>query len=312
MPASLNIVIQMAASLLNAAGWKNYLIGSIASGAGALTVADAAFTGDDVGKKIAIDGAGAAGAIYEGTISAVADATHVTVTPVAGTTVVGTTVSYGGRLRDDRRNLFELREAAFEADETHYLALAETTGHWLRPELLTLSTGLAHDTQLGTAIPHIGPLGRVFIRIDPLGAYQPGKRAEPEEVTRLRANTGSAPNNTYGSLAHNVAGSQIGGYYWMPEDENTVQYTGDSLKVYYVPTYTRGTALKTHEIFTGSLASQVVAQLLAKEGARTSQHATIHGGYSSAVIAGIRAQQERVPTLDEYKEETAVGREATA
>src|SRR6185295_7407034 len=125
MPASLATVIAQAASLLNAAGWKNFLIGAINNGSGALTVTDGAFTADDVGKKIAIDGAGAGGSIYEGTITAVADATHVTVSPVATVAVVGSTVSYGGRLNDDRRNLFELREGAFQADEAHYLPLAE-------------------------------------------------------------------------------------------------------------------------------------------------------------------------------------------
>src|SRR6185295_1356740 len=144
MPASLATVIAQAASLLNAAGWKNFLIGAINNGSGALTVTDGAFTADDVGKRIAIDGAGAGGTIYEGTITAFGTATTVTVSPNAATSVVGTTVSYGGRLRDDRRNLFELREAAFEADEAHYLPLAETKGHWLRPEILTLSAGIAH------------------------------------------------------------------------------------------------------------------------------------------------------------------------
>lgn len=301
----------MITSLLNAAGWKNYLLGSIAFGATALTVTDGAFTADDIGKKIAIDGAGPIGAIYEGTIAAVADATHVTVLPAAGATVVGSTVSYGGRLNDDRRNLFELREAAFEADEAHYLPLAETTGHWLRPELLTLSPGIAHAAEIGAVIQRIGPLGRVFIRVHPLGAYEPGIRAEAEEIKRLRANTGIAPANVYGSLAHNVAGSQIGGYFWMPADENTVQFTGDSLKLYYVPTYTRGADLKSPEIFTGSVSSFATARLLAKEGAKTPGHATVHGAYSEAVIAGIRANEQKIPaTVEEFQQETPPARAA--
>lgn len=310
MPATLTTVVPQAASLLNAAGWKNFLIGAITNGTDDLTVTDGAFTADDVGKKIAIDGAGAGGEIYEGVISAFTSPTQVTVNPNAGNTVVGSTVSYGGRLRDDRRNLFELHEAAFEGDEAHYLPLAETKGHWLRPELLTLSTGIAHNADLGSTIPHIGPLGRVFIRVDPLGAYNPGTRAEPEEITRMRANTGIAPANVYGSLAHNVAGSQIGGFFYMPEDENTVQYTGDSLKVYYVPTYTRGTDLKSPLIFTGSIVSWIVAALLAKEGSKTPEHAATHRGYCEAVIAGIRANEQKVPSLEEYQSEAAVARTA--
>ncbi len=311
MPATLARVLPMITTLLNAAGWKNYLLGSTNAGTGALVVTDGAFTADDVGKKIAIDGAGVGGSIYEGTINAFADATHITVNPAVAITVVGTTVSYGGRLNDDRRNLFELREGAFEGDEAHYLPLAETTGHWLRPELLTLSPGIAHAAELGAIIPRIGPLGRVFIRVHPLGAYETGTRAEAEEIRRLRANTGIAPNNIYGSLAHNVAGSQIGGFFWMPPDENTVQYTGDSLKVYYVPTYTRGADLKSPEIFTGSIASFVVARLLAKEGAKTPGHATVHAAYSEAVINGIRANEQKIPaTVEEFQQETPPARAA--
>lgn len=308
MPALLANVIAMASSLLNSAGWKNHLLGSINAASGALTVADAAFTADDVGKRIAIDGAGAAGTIYEGLITAFGSATTVTIDPVAGTGVVGTTVSYGGRLADDRRSLFELREGAFEADEAHYLALAETAGHWLRPELLTLSPAIAHGAELGAVIPRIGPLGRVFTRTGPLDAYIPGTRAEAEEIRRLRANTGVAPFDTYGPLAHNVAGSQIGGLFWLPEDENTIQYTGDSAKIYYVPTYARTAALQSPAIYTDSIASLLVARLLAKEGSRTPGHAAIHGAYSEAVLAGIRGNQQKVPTFEEFQSEAAIGR----
>lgn len=303
--ALLATVTQMAASLLNAAGWKNYLLGSINAASGALTLTDGAFTADDVGKTVAIDGAGAGGQIYEGKISAFTDVTHVTVNPVATTSVVGTTVSYGGRLRDDRRNLLELREGANEADEAHYLPLAETKSHWLRPEILVLSPSIPNLANMGALIPRIGALGRVFIRTGPLDAYIPGKRANQEEVVRMRANTGVAPLDTYGALAHNVAGSQIGGFFWMPEDENTVFYTGDDLKVYYVPTWTRGADLKSPLIFTGSLASHIVGRLQAKEGSKTPEMAAIHRQYAEAVISGIRGNQASIPTLEEFQKENA-------
>nr|AUN37435.1 hypothetical protein [uncultured bacterium] len=306
--ATLANVIPTAASLLNAARWKNFLLGSITGGAGALTVTDGAFTADDIGKRIAIDRAGAGGSLYDGVISAFTDATHVTVTPAAGASVQGVTISYGGQLGDDRRSLIELRDVAFIADEAHYQPLGETRGHWLRPELLILSPGIAHGADLGSIIPRLGPLGRVFVRVDPLGPYQPGTRAEPEEITRMRANTGNAPNDTYGSLAHNVAGSQIGGYFWMPEDENTVQYTGDSLKLYYVPTYTRGADLKSPIILTGSIVSFIVGYLLAKEGAKSGELAAVHSGYSQAVINAIRQSAPKLPTMEEYQSEAAAGR----
>jgi hypothetical protein len=307
--ATLANVIPTAASLLNAARWKNFLLGSIISATGSLTLTDGEFTADDVGKRIAIDRAEVGNMIYEGVISAFTDATHVTVSPNAGATVVGATVSYGGQLGDDRRSLLELRDVARIADEAHYLPLAETKGHWQRPEIEVLSVDIANGANLGTTIPRIGPLGRVLIQTGPLDAYLPGTRAEAEEIRRLQANTGVAPNDTYGSLAHNVAGSQIGGYFWMPEDENTVQYTGSSLKIYYVPTYTRGIDLKSPQIFTGSIVSFMVAYLLAKEGSRTPELASVHRGYADAIINGIRANEAKVPTMEEYQSEAAPARQ---
>lgn len=304
MAADLIKVIASASNSLNAAGWKNYLQGSINNGSGALTLTDGAFTADDVGKRIAIDGAGTAGAIYEGKISAFIDATHVTVTPVAGTSVVGTTVSYGGRLADDRRNLMELRDLAFEADEAHYLALAETKGHWLRPEIFTAIDGIPNDTDLGVLMPRLGPLGRVFIQVANDGPYEPGRRAEPEEIARIRANAGGV----YGDVAHNIEGSPLGGYFWMPEDENWILLTGTSAKIFRVEPYFRGAALRSPEIFTGSLASHIVAKALAKEGARTPEQARMHASYCEAVINGIRSYEQKVPTFDEFQREQAVGR----
>src|ERR1051326_3451464 len=103
--ATLANVTPTAAMLLNAARWKNFVLASITNGSGALVVTDGAFNAADVGKRIAIDRAGAGGSIYEGVISAVADATHVTVTPNAAATVAGVTVSYGGENGDERRRL---------------------------------------------------------------------------------------------------------------------------------------------------------------------------------------------------------------
>ncbi|WP_414462964.1 hypothetical protein [Hyphomicrobium sp. DY-1] len=69
---------------------------SIASGSAALTAVGAAFTAADVGKRILVPGAGASGATLVTTISAFADATHVTLAANAGTTLssVAKTVSY--------------------------------------------------------------------------------------------------------------------------------------------------------------------------------------------------------------------------
>lgn len=70
---------------------------SINSGSNSLTVAGAAFVAGDVGKKIVVPGAGAAGATLVATITARVSATDVTLDTTAGTTLsaVSTEVVYG-------------------------------------------------------------------------------------------------------------------------------------------------------------------------------------------------------------------------
>ncbi len=70
---------------------------SITSGAPNLTVTGATFTANDVGKKIVIGGAGTAGAPLATTIGAYVDATHVTLSANAATTLSASTqhVAYG-------------------------------------------------------------------------------------------------------------------------------------------------------------------------------------------------------------------------
>jgi hypothetical protein len=69
--------------------------GAITAGQAALTSATAQFTQADVGKRINVIGAGAAGACLTTTILTVTDATHVVLAANAGTTVSAAGVVYG-------------------------------------------------------------------------------------------------------------------------------------------------------------------------------------------------------------------------
>lgn len=69
--------------------------GAITAGSTSLTVAGASFTSADVGKKIVIVGAGAAGADLLTTIAGRTSATVVTLAAQAGTTVAAAEVAYG-------------------------------------------------------------------------------------------------------------------------------------------------------------------------------------------------------------------------
>lgn len=298
MTASLRTVSQMASSLLNSAGWKNYVLGAMTATSITLVCTDGAFLVTDIGKTICVDGAGTGGTILETTIAGWTSATQVTLAAPAVVTVAGATVSYGGRLTDDRRNLLELNEGAFESDEDFYVAIAETLGHWARQDLMALSGSIANAGE----IPHIGELGEVLIQVGAAEPYLPGKPAEYEEITRLRANTGVAPLNVYGSLAHDAVGSQIGGYFRASEDGDYLYYTGSDAKVKRIPSYTRGTDLQSPAIFTGPIASRLVARLMAKEGSRSPEMAQIHAAYSQACIDAIRARAKTMPILESFEE----------
>jgi hypothetical protein len=70
---------------------------SITSGANALTATSASFAASDIGKGIIVPGAGASGGFLNTTILGFIDATHVTLTANAGTTLTAAskTISYG-------------------------------------------------------------------------------------------------------------------------------------------------------------------------------------------------------------------------
>lgn len=287
--ASLATCTRQAASLLNAGGWKTLIQGSISASSASLTVTDAAFVVSDQGKNIAIDRAGPGGTILSTTILTFTDATHVILADTASITVAGATVSYGGRLEDDRRNLEELREEAFEADEYFYLAYLETREHWVRPDLLVLSASILNNGKIPT---HVGDIGTPMIQVGPLDAYLPGRRAEFEEIARYRAN----PANVYGSLAHNVAGSLIGGYYWISESQDVAQYSGSDMKI-PLGNYTRGTDLQCPRITTYGIVSRMLTRLLGKEGSRR-EGAQVFSDHAKETEQAIRANAQEMPVLD--------------
>jgi hypothetical protein len=136
--------------------------------------------------------------------------------------------SYGFLIDDARRNLFEIVEAVSEADDEVVLAIKETFGHWARPDYMDVSASIAH----GGEIPaHQGEIGKILIQ---RWASQPyltprGKRTATE-IERIRNNTGTYPNNAYGSTTHTDADSPLAGLYNLSE-EDLLFYTGLDAKV---------------------------------------------------------------------------------
>jgi hypothetical protein len=136
--------------------------------------------------------------------------------------------SYGFLLDDARRNLFEIVETVLEADDEVVLAIKETVGHWARADYMDLSASITH----GGEIPaHQGEIGKVLIQRSTGQPYlAPRGRRTAAEIERIRANTGTYPNNAYGSTAHTAAGSPLSGLYDLSE-EQLLFYTGLDAKV---------------------------------------------------------------------------------
>jgi hypothetical protein len=140
----------------------------------------------------------------------------------------GVAGQYGFVLSDSRRNLYEAVEAVLEADDEIVLAIKETFDHWARPDLLADSVEIPH----GSRIPqHQGEIGKVLIQRSSSAAFLPARgRRQASEIERLRANTGTYPNDVYGKSVHTQAGSPLSGFYDLSE-EQLLFYTGYSAKV---------------------------------------------------------------------------------
>lgn len=142
---------------------KTVLDGAITSGAATLTSASATFTASDVGKFVAIAGAGAAGGLFTGRITAFTNSTTVTVSANAGTTVSGASVTYGycnsGILAEGGAgNSIHLSIAnnVVEGTWTNGIGLAEGSGNTLKHELSAIVGNVVANAQAGNAIAAVG------------------------------------------------------------------------------------------------------------------------------------------------------------
>lgn len=288
--AILATVIRQAASLLNAAGWQMSAFASITAASGALTMSDAALTADDVGKSIAIDGAGTGGTIYVGTITAVGSGTTCTISPVAGTTVASACASYGGKLEDDRHNLLELREAAIEADDEVYITLGETPQHWARSDVTT-ATSLTHGAKLPA---HVGDVTAIMIKADAADDTRRSRPAGFETIERYRANTGTAPNDVYGSYTHTDSNSPLAAFHHIDGADRFFfagsEATGDMLL--YTDPRTSNT-LNSPASLTGVVVYGA-ARRMYKQGAIDAYFGAF-SNIAQAGLAGIRANSRNVP-----------------
>lgn len=293
--ANINVVRRQVSSLLNAAGWKMSALGAMAliTPTKITGMTDCSFVaGVDEGKSIAIDLGDTLG-IFVSTIAVVDSTTAVTMADAAPLTgaITGASVSYGGRLEDDRHNLQELREAVFEADDEVYILLGETYAHWARPEVET-PVAIMHNAQLP---PHVGVITTIMILVNAASSESVrGKRTDFETVQRLLRNTGVAPFNVYGSYKHDDIGSPIGGYYHI-DGSSMAFFTGTSatgLMLAYTDPRTSG-ILNSPASLTGLLVFNAAVRMY-KQGA-VDAYVNAYNNISMRGLAGIKANSRAVP-----------------
>jgi hypothetical protein len=135
---------------------------------------------------------------------------------------------YSLNTSDGRYSVSEIVEAAVETDEEVRRKIRENPEHWAQADELALSSALAH----GDRIPErVGQVGEVLIQRVSGGEFISARGVKTRaEIERLRANTGTSPNNVYGPLSHTTAASPLSGFYDISAD-GYLRFTGNAAKV---------------------------------------------------------------------------------
>lgn len=279
--ASLTTCRRQLIGLLNAAGWTNISDGGITSAAAVLTTTASIFVATDVGKTIAVLGAGAAGVTLTTTISAYTSATQVTLAANAGTTVTNASVSFGGRFDDDKFAIQLIEESLSEGDERYYVAIAETKGHWARPDIMVESSDI---TTNGSEIAaHVGEVGEVTIKyVSGDSDYKLGKPVAREEIEMWLRNT-----DTTWPVAHSATGTVTAGYYDPVALADGIAYfTGNAFRI-RLASYTRTAALQSPEAYTGGIVAHAASNMFTFDGLDTDA-AMFHAKEADAWEAAVR------------------------
>lgn len=183
-------------------------------------------------------------------------------------------------------------EAILGSDEQVYLAIAETEGHWARPNLMDWSAAIAHLDEIPS---HIGSTGDVQILPSVGSTYVAGKRASVEKIEMWRANS----DNAFGSLAHNAVGNSLGGRYTIRD--NVMHLTGYIAAVKIVPPYTRTAACQSPAIYQVAVWVGALAMLFPREGSWLAK-ASFMAQQQARMLGQIRGNAMVAPVLEQYEE----------
>lgn len=195
-------------------------------------------------------------------------------------------------LADARRSTGEIRHAIVEADAGVVLAILFTPGHPLRSGYMAASASLNHGDEIPDSV---GTYGQVEVDIAGTSAWVTGTPADLDDIKLMRRN----PNSMFGSLAHNTAGSPIGGYYTIRDQR--VFFTGTNARVWvgaFTPNYA-SPACAAPEQYTQAIRAGAVARLK-KEGDMSDVFDRAATEFA-AHIATIRQGATELPVIEQVQ-----------
>lgn len=174
----------------------------------------------------------------------------------AATQAADGSATYVTTVTDDRRHATDILDACTGAGCEIILAICETPLNGYRAGFMADSASILH----GGKIPdHCGPIGIPKIQRYTGGTFDPGHQKSEEDIQSMRDNT----NSLYDSIAHNLVGSMLGGYYAVRD--NLLFYTGFDAKI-PIATFVRAdTATKIPDAFESAVIALAVSMLI-KEG----------------------------------------------
>lgn len=212
-----------------------------------------------------------------------------------GLAVLNASSAYAATSDDDKFTDGEIAELLFEGDERVYVAIAETVGHWARPDIMTWSSDVT--TYLDEVPAHLGELGDVQIKyVSGDSVYQLALPMSRKEIEIYRRDTDSYLNAT-----HAASGTLVAGYY-DPEalKDGVCAFTGYALQVRRVVSYLRTAALQSPSEYTSLILAHFASMAFTKDGLDP-QLALYYANLANARESQVRGNAKVLTELPELR-----------
>jgi hypothetical protein len=203
--------------------------------------------------------------------------------------------TWGGAIDDERRSAGEIDHHIVSADADVVTAILETNGHPLRSGYMSASADLVYAGEVAPKLPDsIGEYGPVEIQIGATASWVEGVPCDNEIEIRLRRENLS---NIYGTVAHNVDGSPIGGFYSMRPPR--FYFTGTKARIWvgvFTPNYS-APECKAPDIYLPVIVVGAVARLR-KEGDLTPDAFVMASQLFANYMQLIRRKELIIPDIE--------------